>query len=162
MLSENIIIRPAKPADLDDIIRLISLLAEFDNSLSHLQIDREGLKAALFAEHPKTNALLAEYEGAVVGISTYYFTYSTFICKPGIWLDDLFIVDGYRKLGIGKALLDELQSIARKNHCGRIDWLVAASNKNGIEFYEKMGATVFEAYRQVRLDPSLIEKQGSL
>lgn len=158
MNADKINVRRAKTTDLEDIIHLIKLLAEFDQSLAYLKINKDELREALFAEQPKTNALLAEYDGKIVGIATYYSTYSTFITKPGMWLDDLYIMENYRNLGIGKALIEELRLIAKQNHCGRIDWMVARDNKNGIEFYEKLGAKIFEEVRHARFEQSVIDQ----
>jgi GNAT superfamily N-acetyltransferase len=158
MNADKIKIRRANPDDLENIIQLITLLAEFDRSLAYLRINKEELREALFTEQPKTNALLAEYDGKTVGIATYYFTYSTFITKPGIWLDDLYILENYRNLGVGKALIEELRLIAKQNNCGRIDWMVARDNSHGIEFYEKLGAKIFEEVRHARFEQSVIDQ----
>lgn len=94
--------------------------------------------------------------GESVGIATYYSIYSTFIAKPGIWLDDLFVYPQFRGNGVGKALLSELCVLALGTGCGRIDWIVAADNDRGRSFYERSGARIFEDVRHARLDERAI------
>lgn len=105
---------------------------------------------------PKAYALLAVVAGEVVGLATYYSIYSTFIAKPGIWLDDLYIYPQYRSKGIGEALMAELCIVAEVAGCGRIDWIVANNNEQGKRFYENVGATIFESVRHARLDAAAI------
>ncbi len=157
-----IIIREANVNDVQDILSLIQGKAEFDGCLDALLSKKAEIEEAFFSSSPKTNALLAVEDGKPVGIATYYSIYSTFIAKPGIWLDDLFIYPENRKSGAGKALIIRLCKIAKEKGCGRIDWIVARDNENGREFYESLGATIFEEVRHSRLDERAIEKLASV
>ncbi|MCG8368311.1 MAG: GNAT family N-acetyltransferase [Pseudanabaenales cyanobacterium] len=85
------------------------------------------------------------------------YIYSTFLAKPGIWLDDLYLRASYRSKGIGQALIRHLCQIAKQNGCGRIDWTVATSNDRGVNFYERIGAKVRQEVRLCRLDSAAIE-----
>lgn len=111
---------------------------------------------AFFSSQPKAFALLAIVSGEAVGIATYYKIYSTFIAKPGIWLDDLFVYPQFRGAGAGVALLTELCVLAQKTGCGRIDWIVARDNDRGMSFYQRSGARIFEEVRHARLDENAI------
>jgi GNAT superfamily N-acetyltransferase len=154
-------VREIERSDIGDILALIRAKAEFDGCLESLQSKEEQIEDAFFSDNPKAKAIVASIDNEVVGIATFYGIYSTFIAKPGIWLDDLYVYEQYRKDGIGKALLSKLCSIAKETGCGRIDWIVARDNKNGRGFYDSIGATIFEEVRHSRLDESTINKLAS-
>jgi GNAT superfamily N-acetyltransferase len=154
-------IRPVEKKDAAAILALIKGKAEFDGCLSSLHATENDISEAFFGSQPKACALVAEVDQQVIGIATYYNIYSTFISKPGIWLDDLFVFTQYRKMGIGKALMKELCAIATKNNCGRIDWIVARDNTSGRAFYQSMGASIFEEVRHSRLDVAAIKNLAS-
>ncbi len=154
----EIIVRRASEADLPAIMELLALLAEFDGCRDAFVATEDQLRQAFFSSTPRAHVLLAVVDGQAIGLATYYPTFSTWQAKPGIWLDDLYVREGYRNRGVGKALLAELARIARGLGCGRIDWVVAASNGRGIAFYERQGATVYHRSRCVRLGAAGIER----
>ena len=137
---------------------LIRAKAEFDGCLDLLQSKEEEIEDAFFSNEPKAKAIIVLIDNKVVGIATYYGIYSTFIAKPGIWLDDLFVYEEYRKYGVGKALISKLCAIAKETGCGRIDWIVARDNENGRGFYNSIGAKIYEEVRHSRLDEQTINK----
>ncbi|GLR72666.1 GNAT family N-acetyltransferase [Agaribacter marinus] len=151
-------VRTAIEKDIPDILALIRGKAEFDGCLEQLRSGEEDIKNAFFIENPKAKALVVETNGKVIGIATYYEIYSTFIAKPGIWLDDLFVYAGSRQSGAGKALIKALCWIAKEQGCGRIDWIVARDNSSGRQFYESIGAHIFEEVRHSRLDENAINQ----
>ena len=153
----NIEIRSANINDIGAILKLIQGKADFDGCLESLSSSDADIKEAFFSAKPKANAILAFENDEAIGIATYYSIYSTFIAKPGIWLDDLFVYPSSRKSGAGKALISELCNIALDTGCGRIDWIVARENENGKGFYEYLGANIFEEVRHARLDQKAIE-----
>lgn len=146
------------PADLDAMLALIRGKAEFDGCLQHFRSTSVDLYDAFFSAVPKAHALIAERDGRVLGIATFYPIYSTFIAKSGIWLDDLFVWPADRGCGAGKALLRGLASLARSRGDGRVDWIVARDNEQGRGFYEGMGAKIFEEVRHARLDEVAIAR----
>jgi GNAT superfamily N-acetyltransferase len=150
-------IRAARESDTPELFTLVRAKAEFDGCLELLRADESSLAAALFAPPPKAKALVAAVDSAVVGLITYYDIYSSFIAKPGIWLDDLYVHESHRGQGIGRALLTKLCQIAQETGCGRIDWIVARDNVNGRAFYRSLGAQVFEQVRHARLDAAAID-----
>ena len=145
-------IRPATIADLDTIFQLIQLKASFDGCPNSVQTTVAQLQQDLFGNPSLVSILLAEVEGEVIGFSSYHSIYSTFLAKPGIWLDDLYLKPNFRGQGIGRALMQQLRHIAQAQGCARVDWTVAATNLNGIKFYEAMGANISADLRLCRLN----------
>lgn len=144
-------IRSAKETDLEDLLRLLKAKAEFDGCLELLRATSDSLREAMFSEKPAAHALVAVEDRVIVGMATYFTIFSTFIVKPGLWLDDLYVYEQYRGRGIGKALMEHLCRIAEDKACGRVDWLVSSHNDRGQKFYESIGATISEKARLVRL-----------
>jgi GNAT superfamily N-acetyltransferase len=152
------IVRHASEADLPVIMELLVLKAEFDGCRDAFVATEEQLRQAFFSSKPRAQVLLAVIDGQAIGLATYFSTFSTYLAKPGIWLDDLYVRGGYRSRGVGKALMAELARIAKGLGCGRIDWTVALGNDRGIAFYERHGATVHHRSRCVRLGADGIDR----
>jgi GNAT superfamily N-acetyltransferase len=150
------IVRKIEAKDLSDILSLIRAKAEFDGCLDSFKSGEEDIRDAFFSSEPKAKAIVAEMGSKVIGIATYYSIYSTFIGKPGIWLDDLYVYEAYRKSGAGKQLMKTLCNIALETGFGRIDWIVARDNENGRAFYESIRAHIFEEVKHSRLDERAI------
>jgi len=110
------------------------------------------LQQDLFGNPSLVSILLAAVEGEAIGFASYHSIYSTFLAKPGIWLDDLYLKPNFRGQGIGRALMQQLRHIAHAQGCARVDWTVAATNLNGIKFYEAMGANISADLRLCRLN----------
>ena len=157
MTQTNVVIRQAQPDDITTIMELIQLKAEFDGCPASVEATAQKLAIDLFGEKPLAFVLLAENNRYPIGFATYHFIYSTFLAKPGIWLDDLYLRASYRSKGIGQALIRHLCQIAKQTGCGRIDWTVATSNDRGVNFYERIGAKVRQEVRLCRLDSAAIE-----
>lgn len=153
---QTCVIRPAVPTDIATILDLLDLKANFDGCPGAVQATAEQLHRDLFGEPCLASVLLAEVGQDVAGFATYHRIYSTFLAKPGIWLDDLYLKPEFRGRGMGKALMQHLCQIASDTGCGRIDWTVAVDNAIGIQFYRHMGATINEAVRLCRLEDTAI------
>jgi GNAT superfamily N-acetyltransferase len=149
-------VRPSLETDIAALLDLIRAKAGFDGCLDSLRTDERSLWVALFSARPRASALVAEINGRVVGMATYYDIYSSFVAKPGIWLDDLYVYEDYRGHGVGRALMTTLCEIAYREGCARIDWIVARDNENGRSFYSKLGAEIFDQVRHARLDEAAI------
>jgi GNAT superfamily N-acetyltransferase len=144
-------LRPAKPEDLHAIVGLITELAVFEK-LEHLVVvTPETLRPHLFGAKPAAEAVVAEVQGVVVAFALFFTNFSTFLGKPGIYLEDLYVQPAHRGGGLGKALLQHLGALAVQRGCGRFEWCVLDWNENAIRFYEKMGATVMQDWRLCRL-----------
>jgi GNAT superfamily N-acetyltransferase len=143
-------IRPATPADVPAIGRLIRGLAEYERLAHALTLDEDRLREHLFGARPFAEVLLAEEAGAVVGFALFFHNYSTFRAEPGIYLEDLFVEPAHRGKGHGKALMRALARLAVDRGCGRLDWLVLHWNEPALAFYRALGAvskTDWASYR---------------
>jgi len=144
-------IRAAKREDASEVLRLIAGLARYEK-LEHMAVGtEEQLAAALFGPRPSCEALVAERDGRAVGFALFFTTFSTFLCKPGLYLEDLFVEPECRGLGIGKALLQRLAALAVERGCGRFEWRVLDWNEPSIRFYESLGATLMPTWILVRM-----------
>jgi GNAT superfamily N-acetyltransferase len=149
--ASSTILRGVQPADLPVLCRLIQQKAEFDGKSDTLALDAEALKEHLFGSQAYAEVILAEQAEQAVGFAVFFYNYSTFLTKPGLYIDDLFIDSEYRRQGIGKALLTYLANLAVERDCGRVEWLVAVWNESAITFYEKIGASVLPDWRICRV-----------
>lgn len=148
---DNFLLRPAVPRDCAELDRLIRELADYEK-LAHMMTGTpETLHAALFGEHPACEAVMAEREGRAVGFALFFTTFSTFLSKPGLYLEDLFVEPAHRGAGIGKALLRHLAGLAVARGCGRFEWRVLDWNTPSIRFYESIGGKVLPEWQLVRM-----------
>jgi GNAT superfamily N-acetyltransferase len=144
-------IRPAVPGDTGEILRLIRELAGYEK-LAHLAEGTEpAMREALFGAKPHAEALIAQRGGRTIGFALFFTTFSTFLCKPGLYLEDLFVEPAHRGAGIGKALLKRLAALAMERDCGRFEWRVLDWNEPSIRFYESLGAKLMPEWELVRM-----------
>jgi GNAT superfamily N-acetyltransferase len=144
-------IRTAQPNDVSTLFSLIQSLAHYEQ-LSHQVTGNEALlHQHLFGDRPCIEAILAESNGSSVGFALFFTNYSTFLTKPGIYLEDLFVMPEYRSLGMGKALLAYLGQLAIERDCGRVEWSVLDWNESAIGFYQRMGAAILPDWRICRV-----------
>ncbi len=142
-------IRPAAPADVPAILALIKGLAEYERMLDQVRATEADLQASLFppgGEAPIVHCVLAHADGEPVGFALYFFNYSTFLGKPGLYLEDLFVEPAHRGRGFGKALLLHLAQVANAKGCGRMEWSVLDWNAPSIAFYRSLGARPREGW----------------
>jgi GNAT superfamily N-acetyltransferase len=144
-------IRSATAADVPTIARLIRELAAFEKLSDQAVLRDEDLAAHLFGPRRHAEVLLAESDGEVVGFALFFHTFSTFLAKPGLYLEDLFVVPERRGRGHGEALLRHLAGIAVDRGCGRFEWSVLDWNRDAIRFYERIGAVPIEGWTQYRV-----------
>lgn len=144
-------IRPAQSGDVPAIADLIAELAEFENLTHMLQLTADKLHPHLFGPKPVVEALVGEIDGEMVGFALFFTNFSTFLAKPGLYLEDLYVRPAHRRSGLGKGLLQRLAAIAVERDYGRFDWTVLDWNEDAIRFYEKMGASVLPEWRICRM-----------
>jgi GNAT superfamily N-acetyltransferase len=144
-------IAPATAADLADIHALIRALAEYEKLTSICTGTPEDLGEALFGPRPAADVLIARVDGAVAGFALFFPTFSTFLARRGLWLEDLFVVPAMRGRGVGRALLAAVAGVARERRCGRFEWAVLDWNAPAIGFYEGLGATLMPEWRLARV-----------
>jgi len=147
-------ISPARLDDLPELLAMIRALAAYEK-LSHLVVaDHAALGKALFGDKPVAEALIARLsleKSAPAGFALFFPTFSTFLGRSGLWLEDLFVYPAQRGTGIGRALLTRLGGIARERGYGRFEWAVLDWNAPAIGFYEGLGATVMPDWRICRM-----------
>jgi GNAT superfamily N-acetyltransferase len=144
-------IRAATPGDLAAIHSMIRDLAEFEK-LSHLCVATEAdLADALFGPHPCAEVLIACKDGETAAFALFFHNFSTFLGRPGLWLEDLFVKPAYRRQGCAQTLLRALAELARDRGCGRFEWAVLDWNAPAIAFYESLGATILADWRIARV-----------
>jgi GNAT superfamily N-acetyltransferase len=153
-------IRPATPADTPAIVGLIRELAEFEKLAHLVVVTPEGLREQLFGPRPAAEAVVAGEPGSVVAFALYFHNFSTFLGRPGLYLEDLYVQPAHRGRGLGRALLRHLGALAVQRGCGRFEWSVLDWNENAIGFYEKMGATVMPDWRICRVTGPALQAFG--
>lgn len=159
--SSNLTLRFAQPSDYTTLFALIQKLAEYEK-LSHAVTGNAlALKEHLFGSRNYIEAILAESAGEAVGFALFFHNYSTFLTKPGIYLEDLFVLPEYRRQGIGKAILKKLAQIAVERNCGRLEWSVLDWNVSAQDFYRSMGASILDDWRICRVTEEAIHSLAS-
>lgn len=151
-------IRPATEADVDLILQFIRDLAEYEREPQAAVATADDIIRDGFRGTPKFWVLIAEWNGATAGFAFYFFNYSTWIGKPGLFLEDLFVKPEFRGKGIGKALLAELARIAVAENCYGVKWEVLDWNQPAIDFYKKLGAKIRKEWLTVALKGQAMEK----
>ena len=136
----SVSIRPALVEDAPTIASLIRGLAVYEKLDHEVKMTEEKIRESMFGPRRYAEAVLAEEGGVAVGFALYFHNYSTFLAQPGLYLEDLYVLESHRGKGIGKALLAHLAKIAVERHCGRLEWAVLDWNVDAIGFYEKLGA----------------------
>lgn len=150
-MTEKLIIRKAEEKDIPNIISLIKELAEYEKLLHLVEITDDKLKKVLFGENKFVEVLIAEYDGILAGQALFFNNFSTFVGKPGIYLEDLYVKPEFRSKGIGKKLLQKIISLAKERDYGRVEWCVLDWNKSAIDFYKNIGAVELEEWKIFRL-----------
>lgn len=157
----SVSVRNVEVRDIPEMLVMIRELAEFEKLLDILVTTEEDLQKALFGEDPAAGGLVAEVDGKLVGYALHFTTFSSFLGKPGLWLEDIYIRPKWRGAGVGKQLLLAVVTHAREKHYGRCEWCVLDWNQRAIDFYESMGSKVLDEWRIVRMDRARIEELGS-
>ena len=157
-------IRPAARADAGDLAAMIRGLAQYER-LEHLIVaDEATLVSSLFGAQPAAEAIIARDEsqsGAAAGFALFFHTFSTFLGRRGLWLEDLFVYPQYRGGGLGRALISRVGAIARERGCGRFEWAVLDWNTDAIRFYQNLGATLMPEWRIARVTGDALARFGS-
>jgi GNAT superfamily N-acetyltransferase len=160
MAAGNITLRAAVQTDAAVILKFIRALAEYEN-LSHTVIATEqSLNEHLFGPHPVAEALIASLDGQDVGFALFFRSFSTFLGKPGTYLEDLFVLTEVRGKGVGQALLAEVARIAIDRDCGRLEWAVLDWNDPAIGFYNKLGAIRLDDWTTYRVTGDALRRLG--
>jgi GNAT superfamily N-acetyltransferase len=154
----SLVIREARPGDEALILGFIRELAEYEKLSDAVVATPAHLTKTLFADNPKAFALIAESGGEPVGFALYFFNFSTFLGKHGLYLEDLYVRANRRGEGAGKALLARLAQIALENDCGRMEWWVLDWNAPAIAFYKSLGAEAMDEWTVYRMTGEALSK----
>ncbi len=144
-------LRPANEQDIPLILQFIKELAEYER-LSHVVVATEELlMESLFGNGQHAEVILAYFDGQAAGFALYFYNFSTFLGRPGIYLEDLYVKPKFRRNSIGKVLLQELAKLAVEQKCGRLEWSVLDWNRPAIDFYKSLGAVPMDEWTVFRL-----------
>jgi len=158
--NQFLVIRPAVRGDSGLILEFIRGLAEYEKLAHEVVATEEILERTLFDDNPVAEVIIAEWDGKPAGFALFFPNYSTFLARPGIYLEDLFVHPEFRGKGIGKSLLACLARMAVERSCGRLDWSVLDWNESAINFYESLGAYGLDDWVQYRLDGESLKKMA--
>ncbi|MFL5817244.1 MAG: GNAT family N-acetyltransferase [Conexibacter sp.] len=145
-------IRPATCDDVPLLLELIGELADYERLREEVVLDAALLERHLFGERPAAEAVLAEVDGEAIGYALFFPTFSTFLGRPGIWLEDLFVRPDWRGAGVGRALLAHVAGLAVARDCGRLEWSALDWNEPALAFYRGLGARRMGEWQLHRLD----------
>ena len=148
---DDFFIRKAEKADVSLVLDFIKKLAAYERLSHEVVATEEQLTKYLFGEEQVAEVVLGYYRDVPVGFALYFYNFSTFLAKPGIYLEDLYVLEEQRGMGFGKALLTYLARLAVEKDCGRLEWAVLDWNEPSIEFYKSLGANIMEEWLVNRL-----------
>ncbi|MGA0595917.1 GNAT family N-acetyltransferase [Enterovirga sp. CN4-39] len=151
-------IRPARPSEVPLVLDLIRELAEYERLLDEVRATSAAIEAALFGPDPKVFCDIAEWNGEPAGLALWYYTFSTFQGRHGIYLEDLFVRPSHRGRGLGKALLENLAARCRSEALGRLEWSVLDWNEPSIGFYRSLGAEPVGGWTRYRLAGQALDR----
>lgn len=162
VMSCDVVIRKAKADDADDILRLIRELAIYEKAEHEVLATKETIIASLFSNEATAKTIICEDgQGRIIGYAIYFYNYSTWLAKKGLYLEDLYVAESERGSGVGKKLLTHLAKIAVSEGCGRFEWSVLNWNAPAIAFYESLGAKPQSEWTVYRLTGEALQKLGS-
>jgi GNAT superfamily N-acetyltransferase len=156
--NSNFLIRHATKEDAPVIFSLIKELADYEHLSDELVASVDDIRKTLFCERPFAETLIGEVEGHPVSFALFFYNYSTFLGKPGIYLEDLYVKPEHRGKGIGSKMLAHIAALAKKRNCGRFEWSVLDWNSPAIRTYEKLGATPMKDWILYRLSGEALER----
>ncbi len=157
MSTPTVSVRPAREDDVELIYSLIVALAEYERAPDEVVGTPELLHRWLFGAEPAAEALIGEVDGAPVGFALFHGTFSTWECRPGLWLEDLFVLPEYRRFGVGGRLLGNVARVAVERGYTRVSWTALDWNAMALSFYRKIGATVLDEWTNHRLSGATLQ-----
>ncbi len=157
-----VLIRSAVKSDAQTIVELIKGLAEYEKLADEVEVTASRIEQTLFGDSPRAFALIAEVDGETAGFMLYFFNYSTFLGKHGIYLEDFYVKPEYRSQKVGFELFKALAKVAIANDCGRIDWSVLDWNQLAIDFYQRLKANEQTEWLGYRLEEPQIRSLSQL
>jgi GNAT superfamily N-acetyltransferase len=154
-------IRAAVEADVPLILAFIRKLAEYGDIADEVFATEDDIRSALFGQHPVAAVVIASVGDEPAGFAMFSYTFSSFLGRPGMFIEDLYVENAHRSRGIGKALLVHLANVAREHSCGRLEWAVLNWNERAMEFYQELGAEPMDEWTTFRLGGEALERLAS-
>ncbi len=156
----DITIAPVTPSEVPKLLELIRELARFEKLEHEVEATAETLSHSLFGPRPAAGALLARCDGEVAGYAIYFFTFSSFIGRAGIWLEDVYVRPQFRKRGLGRRLMEAVARVGVERGCGRFEWTALNWNEGALEFYRGLGARAMSEWVLLRVNLSEFRRAG--
>ena len=153
-------ITPLTPMDVPALLELIRELARFEKLEHEVEATVESLNLSFFGPRPAAGALLARSDGELGGYAIYFFTFSSFVGRAGIWLEDVYVRPQFRKQGLGRRLIEAVARIGVDHGCGRFEWTALEWNQRALDFYRGLGAKVMDEWVLLRISPTGLHKLG--
>ena len=151
-------VRPATPGDVELIVKLVRDLAEYERAVDQVRATPELMREALFGAHPAAEALIAEVDGRAVAFALFHHTFSTWEGRRGIWLEDLYVPPEFRRLGVGRRLLERLAQVTVERGGTRLGWAALDWNTPALDFYAKLGASRLGEWEMLRLEGAALAR----
>lgn len=162
MSSSSVAIRAAEAGDTALILAFIAELADYERLSAAVAGTEAELREALFGPRPAAEVLIAEVDGEAAGFALFFQSFSTFLARRGLYLEDLYVRPAYRRRGVGRALLQRVAALAVARGCGRLEWSVLDWNQDAWRFYESLGATPLNDWTTFRLTGDALTKAGTI
>jgi len=156
--SSNFVIRAAIENDAAVILSLIKELAEYEHLSHEVEATEEEIRLSLFGDRPVAEALIGEHQGVPISFALFFYNFSTFLGKPGIYLEDLYVKPAYRSNGFGRKMLAHISRLAKERHCGRFEWSVLDWNEPAIRTYDRLNAKPMKEWILYRLTGEALNK----
>jgi GNAT superfamily N-acetyltransferase len=155
------VIAPVTPADVPALLELIRELARFEHLEHEVQATVESLNDSLFTPRPVAGALLARCDGQLAGYAIYFFTFSSFVGRAGLWLEDVYVRPEFRRHGLGRGLMEAVARIGAERNCGRFEWTALNWNEKALEFYRRLGARKMDEWVLLRMNSEELRRLAS-
>ncbi|MGA9453208.1 MAG: GNAT family N-acetyltransferase [Verrucomicrobiia bacterium] len=154
-------IAPVTSAEVPILLELIRELARFEHLEHEVQATVESLNGSLFGPQPVAGALLARCDGEAAGYAIYFFTFSSFVGRAGLWLEDVYVRPPFQKRGLGRGLIEAVARIGAERNCGRFEWTVLNWNERALAFYHRLGARAMNEWVLLRMTSADLRRLGS-
>ncbi len=154
-------IAPVTCGEVPDLLELIRELARFEKLEHAVEATVNVLENSLFGPQPAAGALLGRCDGKLAGYAIYFFTFSSFIGRPGIWLEDVYVRPEFRERGLGRGLIEAVARVGVQRNCGRYEWTALNWNEKALNFYDKLGAQKMDEWILLRMNEGQLRGLGA-
>lgn len=157
----DIAISAVTPGEVPELLELIRELARFEKLEDEVEATPAVLEKSLFGPQPVAGALFARFDGKLAGYAIYFFTFSSFLGRAGIWLEDVYVRPEFRKRGLGMRLIEAVAKVGVERNCGRFEWTALDWNSNALDLYERLGAKRMDEWVLLRMNAAGMSRLGS-